>query len=136
MTTPAEHPSAVPPPPGTIDLTLQGSMLTSNAITPNVRINGYPVPAQYGVNRIPMPPGRARVDISCQWLLEYGRASLEFDVRPGEAVPVYYMAPMHQFSDGSIGHEPQKRKGVAAAVVAGLGLVIVVALMVVLFATL
>ncbi|MFD1860703.1 hypothetical protein EHW97_11205 [Aeromicrobium camelliae] len=136
MTTPAEHPSAVPPPPGTIDLTLQGSMLTSNAITPNVRINGYPVRAQYGLNRIPMPPGRARVDISCQWLLEYGRASLEFDVRPGEAVPVFYMAPMHQFSDGSIGHEPQKRKGVAATVVVGLGFVVVVALMVVLLATL
>ncbi|RLV55787.1 hypothetical protein D9V41_10045 [Aeromicrobium phragmitis] len=135
MTTPAEHPSSVPP-PGTIDLTLQGSMMTSNALTPNVLINGYPVRAQYGFNRIPMPPGPARVDVSCQWILEYGRASLEFEVRPGEAVPVFYMAPMHQFSAGSIGHEPQKRKGVTATIVAVVGFVILVALMVALLATL
>lgn len=116
-----------PPEPGMIDLTLQGSAFTSNAITPQVLVNGYRVPAHYGFNRIPMSPGRARVDVSCQWLLKYGKASLEFDVRSGEAVPVFYAAPFHQLSDGSIGHAPQQRRGVTGllAVIGGfIGLVV------------
>ena len=47
---------------------------------------------------------------------EYGQASLDVVVQPGEVVPVFYAVPWHQFSRGSIGHEQQKRKGGALAV--------------------
>jgi len=47
----ATMPPAPPSQPavGTIRLTIQGSIWTANAITPRVRINGYPVPSRYGV---------------------------------------------------------------------------------------
>ena len=52
-----------------------------------------------------------RVEVSTRWMREYGQASLDVVVRPGEVVPVFYAVPWHQFSTGSIGHEKQPRKG-------------------------
>jgi hypothetical protein len=96
---------------GWLRLTLQGSMLTSNIITPSVRVNGWPVPAHYGDNLLPVWAGPNRVDVVCQWILPYGRATLACDVPPGVQVPVYYAAPWHQLSRGAIGHQRQQRPG-------------------------
>lgn len=101
------------PPMGWIRLTLQGSMMTSSMITPAVSINGYRVPAQYGENVIPVHAGPNRVDVTCQWLKEFGQATLQTDVPAGGQVVAYYAAPMHQFSRGAIGYEKQKRPGMA-----------------------
>ena len=108
---PAAAPAAAPM--GWLRLTLQGSALTSSMITPSVSINGYRVPAQYGENVIPVYAGPNRVDVSCQWLKEYGQATLQTDVPAGGQVVAYYAAPLHQFTRGAIGYEKQKRPGMA-----------------------
>lgn len=104
-----------PPPPqpplATLDLTIQGNVMTSSMVQPSVRINGYPVPTSYGLNRIPVYAGPVRVDVHCQWLRQFGQATLAFQVQPGQVVPAFYAVPWHQFTTGSIGHEKQKRKG-------------------------
>lgn len=115
---------------GTVALTVQGSVMTSNAITPSCRINGYPVKVRYGENLVPVPAGPARVDLSAQWLRTYGQAAIEFQVQPGQTVPVFYAAPMHQFTTGSIGHQKVKRKGVGAFIGLMAGLAVFVGLVV------
>jgi hypothetical protein len=92
-------------------LTLQGSAMTSSLITPAVTVNGYRVVAHYGDNLVPVWAGPNRVDVSCQWLTRFGEATLQLDVPPGAQVPVFYAAPLHQFSKGAIGFERQKRPG-------------------------
>ena len=94
-----------------VRLTLQGSPMTSSMITPAVSVNGYRVVAHYGENLVPVWAGPNRVDISCHWLTRFGEATLELDVPPGAQVPVFYAAPLHQFSKGAIGFERQRRPG-------------------------
>src|SRR5689334_3556157 len=101
-------PAPPPPPPaqppmGWLRLTLQGSPVTSSIITPSVTVNGWRVPASYGENVIPVHAGPNRVDVSCQWLMPFGKATLDTQVPPGAQVPVFYAAPLHQFSQGAIG---------------------------------
>ena len=98
-------------PEGTIELTLQGSALTSNMLTPQVQIDGYPVPASYGLNRLPVPAGRHTVSAYATWIVKYGQASYDVDVQPGQSVPVFYAAPMIQFLKGAMGPTKQKRGG-------------------------
>jgi hypothetical protein len=98
-------------------LTLQGSAMTSSLITPAVTVNGYRVVAHYGENLVPVWAGPNCVDISCQWLMRFGEATLPLQVPPGAQVPVFYAAPWHQFSKGAIGHERQKRPGLLGLIV-------------------
>lgn len=118
-----------PGPTGWISLTVQGNQMTSNMIAPTVRLNGYQVPANYGPNVYPVPPGRWHVDIHCSWLRRYGEAALDCDVAEGQTVPVFYASPYHMFRGGEIGFERQKRRGVL-----GLALSITAALVVVVVA--
>jgi hypothetical protein len=98
-------------PMGFLNLVIKGSMLTSNPITPTVRVNGYPVHVKYGANPISVPPGPVHIDVHTQWMRQYGQAGLDCQVPEGQTVTVHYAAPLHQFTTGSIGFEPQKRKG-------------------------
>lgn len=119
-------------PTGFIELTLQGSAITATPVTPSVRVNGYPMRVAYGPNRLAMPPGRAFIEIDCQWMLTYGKASIDVEVPAHGSVPVFYAPPYHQFSRGAIGTEPQRRPGLAgvfgiiAAIVIGLTLLALV----------
>ena len=63
MTMPDQSGQPMPaqPPVGWIDLTIQGCVLTSNMITPTVRLNGHPMPSRYGHNVYPVPPGPWRI---------------------------------------------------------------------------
>ena len=126
---PAGAPAPTPPQPemGWLRLTLQGSMMTSSMITPAVTLNGWRVPAEYGENVIPAYAGPTRIDVSCQWIRNYGQATLETQVPAGGQVSVFYAAPMHQFSRGAIGYEKQKRPGML-----GFGVMLAVVLLVVL----
>lgn len=128
----AGHDAGVTTPPvptGWVALTLQGSVMTSNLIPPKVWMNGHPVPASYGENPVPVHPGRIRVDVRCQWVREYGQATLDIDVAPGQTVPVFYAAPLHQFTRGAIGHVRQPRPGVVGLLVTiGIVLAVVVAI--------
>lgn len=87
-------------------------MLTSNMLTPKVSIDGFPVPASYGLNRLPVPAGRHIVSAEATWIVKYGQASYEVDVPPGQTVPVFYVAPMVQFMKGRMGPTKQRRPGV------------------------
>jgi hypothetical protein len=99
---------------GMLQLTVQGSALTSSMIPPTVHLNGYPVPVKYGRNDIPVPAGPLHIDVHSQWMLVYGKAALDCTVLPNQAVPVFYASPYHQFTSGSIGHSKVKRKGLGA----------------------
>ncbi len=112
---------------GTLVVTLQGSVLTSNMISPSVRLNGYPVPTSYGDNALPVTAGPIHVDVEAQWLKTYGQAAIDVQVPPGGTVQVFYAGPWHQFTTGSIGFEKQKRKGTGFLV----GFVLVLLLLVV-----
>ncbi|GAA1592290.1 hypothetical protein GCM10009742_43830 [Kribbella karoonensis] len=104
-------------PMGMLQLTIQGSAMTSNLVPPTVHLNGYPVPVKYGRNDIPVPAGPLHVDVHSQWILTYGKAALDCTVQPNEAVPVFYASPYHQFTSGSIGHSKVKRKGLGLLLV-------------------
>lgn len=127
---PTSGPPVADPNVGHLVLTLQGSMMTSSLIPPTVRLNGYPVTTRYGQNVIPLPPGRWHIDVHCDWLKQFGQAALDVDLAPGQHVPVFYAAPMHQFATGSIGFEKQKRKGVAVFAGIMTALALFVALMI------
>jgi hypothetical protein len=109
-------------PTGMLQLTIQGSALTSNMIPPTVHLNGHPVPVKYGRNDIPVFAGPLHIDVHSQWLRVYGRAALDCTVLPNQAVPVFYASPFHQFTSGSIGHSKVKRKGLGTmfALIAGI----------------
>ncbi|MEV4265037.1 hypothetical protein [Kribbella sp. NPDC049584] len=116
-------------PMGMLQLTIQGSALTSNMIPPTVQLNGYPVPVKYGRNDIPVPAGPLHIDIHSQWIRVYGKAALDCTVQPNQAVPVFYASPYHQFTSGSIGHSKVKRKGIGTliGVVGGIFVVVLLA---------
>ncbi|MER7251031.1 hypothetical protein [Kribbella sp. NPDC000426] len=105
-----------PGPMGMLQLTIQGSAMTSNMIPPTVHLNGYPVPVKYGRNDIPVPAGPLHIDIHAQWIRVYGKAALDCTVQPNQAVPVFYASPFHQFTSGSIGHTKVKRRGLGALI--------------------
>ena len=116
---------------GWLRLTLQGSALTSSMITPAVAVNGWRVPSHYGENVIPVYAGPNRIEVSCQWLMKFGEATLEALATAGGLVSAFYAARWHQFSRGAIGFEKQKRPGafgfavmMAAIVLVAVGLFI------------
>jgi hypothetical protein len=86
-------------------------MLTTSMVTPSVRINGYPMPARYGTQDIPVWAGPTRIDVETQWTKTYGQAAMQFDVAPGQVVDVFYAVPYHVFAKGAIGHAKQRRPG-------------------------
>ena len=92
-------------------LTIQGNVMTSNAITPSVDVNGYRMPSRYGTQDLTVYAGRTRLDVHAQWMRRYGEASLDFVVEPGQVVEVWYASPWHQFTRGNIGFTPQQRPG-------------------------
>lgn len=126
---PPQDPPVPQGPMGTVALTIQGSVMTSNMITPSIKINGHQIPTRYGLQQIPVPAGPVHVEGYAQWMRTYGQAALDFTMQAGQTVPVFYAAPMHQFTTGSIGHEQQKRKGVGAMIAIIIGIVLFVALL-------
>ena len=112
---------------GNVRLHVQGSK-AMRLVTPSVKINGQPVPVKFGQNDIPVYAGPVTVDASTQWMREYGQAQITFDVAPGAGVEIWYAAPQHQFTTGSMGYERQKPKGTAVLVaVVVLAVLIVIA---------
>jgi hypothetical protein len=122
---PEQQPQPPPqrqPAQGTIRLTIQGNELSAGWVTPTVVVSGHRVNSRFGTMDVPVWAGPNRVDVSTRWMREYGQASLDVVVGPGEVVPVFYAVPWHQFTTGSIGHVKQPRKGVAAMVAGSAGL--------------
>ncbi|MFC9554363.1 hypothetical protein ACFTWF_26365 [Rhodococcus sp. NPDC056960] len=80
-------------------------------VTPNARINGFPVPLRWGRNVIPAPPGVHHIQIFVPWIVEQGKAQITVDNRYQPAPPVYYASPFSSFSRGAIDHRPVKNPG-------------------------
>ena len=122
----APLPPTQPPPPATamLDITVQGSYLTRSIMPPTVSVNGIPTVTGYGRHTVPVAPGPTRIDVVCQWLWSYGRASMEVEPGPGQTVPVFYSMPAITWADGRIGHEPQKRSGKSGLVALFVGLLL------------
>lgn len=92
-------------------VTIQGNIMTSTMIVPTLIVDGYQVGSQYGVNQVPVNAGRHQVELYAQWMRRYGQAAMVVDVPAGGVVDVFYAAPWHQFTTGSIGLTKQPRKG-------------------------
>ncbi|GAA1535047.1 hypothetical protein [Nocardioides humi] len=114
-----------PPPPGHLRITLQGNRMLS-MITPSVQINGYPVPARYGPNVYPMPPGVHTVSAYAQWMWRYGGASQQVQLAPGQTVDVFYAVPVLTFMAGAMGPTKQRTPGMLAFVLLLVVLVLIV----------
>jgi hypothetical protein len=112
-----EQSAASAAPLGTIRLTIQGSVMTSNLLTPTLRINGHPVPTRYGTQDIPVYPGPNHLDMEAQWMRTYGQAAIDTTVAPGQVVEVWYASPLHQFARGNIGFTKQQRPGMGCMLV-------------------
>jgi len=130
MTQTPGTPAPQQPAQGTIRLTIQGNELTAGMITPTVVVSGHRVNSRFGTMDVPVWAGSNRVEVSTRWMREYGQASLEVLVRPGEVVPVFYAVPWHQFSTGSIGYQKQQRKGLAPLVGGFVALFAVIAVLI------
>lgn len=120
MTTPpppaAAQPGAHPAGPGTglLRLTLQGNVLLN--MPPRVELNGQHVVSQNGVNEYHLAPGSWALDVSVQWMRRYGQAHEQVSLAPGEVIELFYAAPLHQFTTGSLGPTKQKHKGMGVFV--------------------
>ena len=136
MTQTPGGPGPQQPQQGTIRLTIQGNEMTAGMLTPTVVVSGHRVNSRFGTMDVPVWAGPNRVDVHTNWMKEYGQASLELQVGPGEVVPVFYAVPWHQFSRGSIGHEKQKRKGAGAFAALMAATIVLVPLLFVLIAVL
>ena len=96
---------------GHLRIHLQGSALTSSMITPTLTLNNQQVRASYGPNDDQVPAGQYHVGAYAQWMRQYGQASLDVMLPPNHTVEIYYAAPLHQFTTGSMGFSKQRRKG-------------------------
>ena len=112
---------------GTVRLHIQGSQLL-RLVFPSVTVNGQPVPVRYGVNDLPVYAGPVHLHCETSWLRTYGQADLQLDLAPGGFAEVWYAAPNHQFTTGSIGYQKQTPKG-TVAMVALVGVALLVAVL-------
>ncbi len=126
MTQASGHDAGLPRPQGMLRLTLQGNAITSGWLTPVVSVNGCPVYSRFGTTDLPVWAGWNRVQVYARWWRRYGQASLDVAVPPGAVIPVFYAVPHHVFTTGSIGHEPQRRKGLGESIAIGIGSVVAV----------
>lgn len=116
---------------GHLRVHLQGSFLTSSMITPTLMLNNQQVKASYGPNDFHLPAGPYNVNAYAQWMRQYGQASLDVVLPPNHTIEVYYAAPLHQFTTGSMGFARQQRKGMVFlfGLIAFLVLIVVVPLL-------
>jgi len=97
---------------GRLRLTMQKSRLTWGALlTPQVRVNGQPIPARWGENVYDLWVGPNVVEISCQYLWTCGQASARVDVLEGQEQRLFYAPPMFTFLRGRVGPVRQRVPG-------------------------
>lgn len=118
---PAQHPQNQPAPPqgapgSALKFTVQGTVMTSNLVAPTLTIDGFPAPAALGSTMIPIQAGNHHLEVYSQWMRRYGQATLDVSIAPNSMVEVFYAAPMHQFTAGSMGLTKQKRKGLGVLI--------------------
>jgi hypothetical protein len=87
-------------------------------VKPVIEINGQRVPAVWGRNTIPVPPGRYHVHVHTPYFLppKVGNADLPVDVHPGQTVELEYRSPLIVFFQGALGTPPQQYPGMAVTI--------------------
>lgn len=108
--------SQQPYPPGQLVLIPRKppGWLAASMMTPQVKIDGYPAPARWEPSVYPIVPGRHRIEASTTYMWEYGRASQDVEIGPGQTVEVHYSPPAVTFLGGRMGFEQQPRRGLLA----------------------
>lgn len=90
---------------------LKGTWGSRAMISPQLSINGQPVPVKWGRNEITVFPGQLQVEVTATYMWTYGRATDTIPVAPNSRVEVYYSAPFFTFLSGRIGPVPQPQRG-------------------------
>src|SRR6476661_4549023 len=94
---------------GRLRLTMQKSRLTWGALlTPQVRVNGHPIAARWGENVYDLWAGPNALDVSCQYMWTYGKASGQVTVAEGQEQHLFYAPPAFTFMRGRIGPTRQR----------------------------
>jgi hypothetical protein len=98
-------------------------------VKPAITIDGYPVPAVWGRNAIPVAPGRHEVHVHTPYFLpsRVGPADTTVDVAPGQTLDLEYRSPVVVFMNGALGAPPQKYPGMLFMII----LYVVLALLIV-----
>jgi len=98
-----------------LDLKYHWSVYTLSALVPLILVNGRHIPARWGRNVIPVPPGQSHVHIHVPYplLSRIGAVDTTVWLGPGETVELEYRAPMWMLSSGALGPAPQKWPGKA-----------------------
>jgi hypothetical protein len=88
-------------------------------VKPAITIDGYPVPAVWGRNAIPVVPGRHQLHVHTPYFLpsRVGPADATVDLAPGQTVELEYRSPVVVFLNGALGAPPQKYPGMVALIV-------------------
>lgn len=111
MSQPAPYGPPQNAPVGYLTLHWDGPTAPSMVATPLCTIDGVAVPVTWGDNPLVLPAGYHVIEGSLRKVYEYGKARLDVQVNPDQAIHVYYMAPAAAFGGGSIGLAPVASRG-------------------------
>lgn len=119
-----------PGPTGQLVLELRKPFGSLGMMSAVGKIDGHPVPVQWGHNELLVPAGTREVDIRAQYLYEFGRAAVPVTVYPGQQVVLHYSPPALTFLQGSIGPTPQPMRGKTGMIIlfAVIGLILVLSI--------
>ncbi|MGH3389635.1 MAG: hypothetical protein ACRDOO_12245 [Actinomadura sp.] len=110
------------PPPGqaqfVLDLKYFPLAFIFMLIKPKIVINGHEVPAQWGRNVIPVPPGHHHVHVHVPYFLpsQVGPADVQVPLQQGQTAELEYRAPVFAFARGAMGYGPQQWNGVGITI--------------------
>lgn len=96
---------------GLVEIIVRKAFLGSFATEIRVRLNGQPVPAEWGHNTYLVREGLYRIAISAEYVSEYGQTTTTLDVPAGQRVGLHYSPPAVTFLPGRTGTEPQRSAG-------------------------
>lgn len=105
------QPAPQGPPSAALKFTVQGNIMTTNMVPPSLTIDGFSAPTSIGSTMIPIQPGQHHLEVHSQWMRRYGQAAMDVSIQPSSTTEVFYAAPVHQFTTGSMGLTKQTRKG-------------------------
>lgn len=105
----------------------------TNVSSTMVRVDGFLVRSEWGVNRYLVRAGVVRVSVWIEYLSDYGRATTTTRVLPGDRAVLHYSPPAITLLDGRIGTDPQRRPGALGLGIFSLAFVALLVSLIILF---